>query len=97
MALLASKRLAGGLVRAGDIPGDGIVVVPGVESIDVSDLNTGFLSLNHSAFADRQPLIADLQTLLANKSVEAKHPPDKRIPNYKPFGIDAKKWWKYVK
>jgi esterase/lipase superfamily enzyme len=93
LALAMSKRVAGGLVRAGDVPKQGIVIVPGVESIDISDASTGFFSTNHSAFADRAHLITDMQLLFERSS--DKHPPDIRFPVYLPKGSQQKKWWLY--
>jgi esterase/lipase superfamily enzyme len=48
LAMAASKRVASGLVRAGDVPKAGIVIIPGVESIDISQASTSFFSTNHS-------------------------------------------------
>ena len=93
LALTASKRVAGGLVRAGDVPKEGIVIVPGVESIDISDASTDFFSTNHSTFADRAHLIADMQLLFERNS--DKHPPDMRFRVYQPQGPQLKKWWRY--
>ncbi|MGH2435585.1 MAG: alpha/beta hydrolase [bacterium] len=93
LALMASKRVAGGLVRAGDVPKQGIVIVPGVESIDISDASTSFFSTNHSAFADRAHLIEDMRLLFERSS--EKHPPDLRFPVYQLQGSQPKKWWRY--
>lgn len=93
LALAMSKRVAGGLVRAGDVPKEGIVIVPGVESIDISDASTSFFSMNHSTFADRAHLITDMQLLFERNS--DKHPPDVRFPVYLPQGSQLKKWWRY--
>jgi esterase/lipase superfamily enzyme len=93
LAMTASKRVAGGLVRAGDVPKEGIVIVPGVESIDISDASTSFFSTNHSAFADRAHLIVDMRLMFERTS--DKHPPDTRFPVYLPRGSQPNKWWRY--
>jgi esterase/lipase superfamily enzyme len=95
LAMSASKRVSSGLVRAGDVPKEGIVIVQGIESIDVSDASTAFFSLNHSAFADREHLVTDLQLLF--ERTEGKHPPDVRYKVYRPAGSQPKQWWQYQK
>jgi esterase/lipase superfamily enzyme len=93
LALAMSKRVASGLVRAGDVPQQGIVIVPGVESIDISEASTSFFCMNHSTFADRAHLIEDMRLLFERSS--DKHPPNMRFPVYQPQGLQPKKWWRY--
>lgn len=59
-ALLASKKVHG-YPRAGDTA-EGIVVVPGIETIDASGLDTSFLE--HSYFATAPPVIGDIRRVL---------------------------------
>lgn len=59
-ALLASKQVHG-YPRAGDTA-EGIVVVPGIETIDASGLDTSFLE--HSYFATAPPVISDIRRVL---------------------------------
>jgi esterase/lipase superfamily enzyme len=94
-AMAASKSVAGGLVRAGDVPKTGIVIVPGVESIDISEASTSFFSTNHSTFADRAHLVSDMQLLL--ERAKDKHPPDIRFRVYQTQGTEQKTWWRYRK
>ena len=68
-ALKASKALHGA-PRAGD-SGAGIVVVEGVDTIDVSMLETGFLG--HSYFAENRSVISDLFGLIHDRK-----PPQQR-------------------
>ena len=91
LAMAASKRVTRGLVRAGDVPKDGIIVLPGIESIDVSAANTEFFSTNHSTFADREHLVTDLRLLLERTS--NKHPPDVRSAIYRSAGSKPKQWY----
>lgn len=60
IALLASKKVHG-YPRAGDTA-EGIVVVPGIETIDASGLDTSFLE--HSYFATAPPVISDIRRVL---------------------------------
>jgi esterase/lipase superfamily enzyme len=94
-AMAASKSVAGGLVRAGDVPKQGIVIVSGVESIDISEASTGFFSTNHSTFADRAHLVSDMQLLF--ERAKDKHPPDIRFRVYQTQGEKQKQWWRYRK
>ena len=55
-ALLASKELHGN-PRAGDSGGQ-LVILDGIETIDASDANTGFLG--HSYFAESRDIITDI-------------------------------------
>lgn len=75
-ALLLSKGVHG-YARAGDA-GDKIVVVPPMDTIDASALNTDFLG--HSYFGDHQSVVADIYELLVHA-----HPPAER------FGMKLKK------
>ena len=93
LAMKASKEAARGIVRAGDVPSEGIVIVPGVDSIDISDASTSFLSFNHSTFADRSHIVMDMQLLFERPS--NKRPPDIRFSVFRPEGAQPKQWWRY--
>lgn len=91
-ALMASKKVASGLARAGDVPErEGPLIVAGVETIDVSEANTSFFSVNHSTFADRQHLVEDIRLLLER----GKHPPNERFPIYRVAGTYPRIYWRY--
>lgn len=57
-ALQASARLAG-YTRAGE-GGPNLVVVPGIDTIDASAVDTSLLGLWHSYYADNQSILSDL-------------------------------------
>jgi esterase/lipase superfamily enzyme len=95
LALQLSKNLFARLARAGDIPTEGIVVVPGVESIDVSQTSTSVFKLNHSDFGDRPHLITDMQLMFERQT--QKHPPDVRFPVYHTMGSQPNRWWQYLR
>ncbi len=67
-ALLASKQVHG-YARAGD-SGAGLVVIPGIETVDVSAVETSFLG--HSYYGDNNSIISDLFHLL-HKKLPASH------------------------
>jgi esterase/lipase superfamily enzyme len=64
VALIAARKIRRDVPRAGDITQSGPVIVQGVDTIDVSGVSTDFFSLNHSGYADKGELIADIGKLL---------------------------------
>lgn len=62
-ALIASKKVHG-YSRAGDT-GDSIIVAEGIETIDATGLDTGFL--RHSYFSETQPMLKDIHALALQK------------------------------
>lgn len=75
-ALMISKEVHSGLPRAGEA-GDGIVVLPDLDTIDVSDVDTSLLG--HSYFGESSPVITDMANLLKGL------PPSKRSLILKPY------------
>lgn len=75
-AMAASRRVAGGVPRAGDVPADGPIVIPGIDTIDVTQTSTDVLALNHSSYAEKSALLNDIGLLLQT----GERPPEKRIP-----------------
>ena len=61
--LKASKAVHGGHPRAGD-SGKDLVIVSGIESIDSTNVKTGFLG--HSYFADERSIISDMFYIFKN-------------------------------
>ncbi|MDX2287600.1 MAG: alpha/beta fold hydrolase [Hyphomicrobiaceae bacterium] len=77
-ALNVSGKLSLGKLPAGYIPSSGLpVILQGVDSIDASAVSTDVFGLNHSDFADRRHLLADIALLFRTGS----HPPSKRVAN----------------
>lgn len=70
---LKASMLGWGGARAGHVPAEGPLIVAGVETIDVSAVNTNILG--HSAYADEMKLLIDVGLLL-----KGLHPPRTRIP-----------------
>ena len=65
-ALEASSHVHGGYPRAGNLE-DGVVIAPGLDTIDASDVETSFLA--HSYFAETASVISDL-ILLFDRGLE---------------------------
>jgi esterase/lipase superfamily enzyme len=73
-AMDASRRFAGGVPRAGDVPTDGPLIVQDIDTIDVTATSTDWLALNHSTYAERSALIDDISKLIRT----GERPPEKR-------------------
>lgn len=69
-ALLASKKVHG-YPRAGDT-GDMIVIADGLETIDATGLDTGFL--RHSYFSETQPMLKDIKQLALDNLPASQRP-----------------------
>ena len=90
-ALEASRRFWGGIPRAGDVPPEGPIVVPGIDTIDVTATSTEMLSLNHSGYADKQQLITDMRLLLRT----GVRPPPRRLPEIERVATPRGDFWRY--
>jgi esterase/lipase superfamily enzyme len=91
-ALAASGSFAGGVPRAGDVPAGGPIVLPGLDTIDVTSLGEELFGLNHTVFAAVRSLIDDIGILLR----EGRRAP--RLPQIRPFpeGSKTPQFWRYV-
>jgi len=90
-ALNASRRFHGGVPRAGDVPTEGPLVLPGIDTIDVTAVSTDSFGLNHSGYAENNALINDLQLLIQT----GERPPEKRVPLLEKVGTPAGDYWRY--
>lgn len=93
-ALYASKRLAGNVPRAGDVPHDGPTLVKEVDTIDVTVVGEELFGLGHSPFAQTRPVLNDIALLIST----GLRPPNKRLIEIRgmPEGAVPPKWWRYV-
>ena len=90
-ALMASRRFWGGVARAGDVPEQGPVVVPGIDTIDVTAVSTEILSLNHSGYAQKQQVLDDIRRLLMTGT----RPPDKRFDTLRRVTTEKGDFWRF--
>ncbi len=90
-ALNASRRFHGGVPRAGDVPEGGPVVVPGIDTIDITSASTDALALNHSSYAQNNALLEDIQLLVQS----GERPPEKRSPKLQKIETAKGVYWKY--
>jgi esterase/lipase superfamily enzyme len=94
VALSFSRRFAGGVPRAGDVPaGLGPLIVAGVDTIDVSALSTEYFSLNHSSYAEKTGLLRDIELVLQT----GERPPEMRLPLLQRIKGVAGDYWRYPK
>jgi esterase/lipase superfamily enzyme len=90
-ALGYSARFWGGVPRAGDVPITGPLIIPGVDTIDVTAVSTDALGLNHSGYAENPALLDDVRALVEF----GLRPPDKRIKNVLTVQSSAGTFWRF--
>jgi hypothetical protein len=87
----ASREFAGGVPRAGDVPAEGPVILPGIDTIDVTATSTDLLALNHSVYAEKSALLNDIGLILQT----GERPPDRRIPILQKVRTGHGEFWRY--
>ena len=90
-ALSYSARFWGGVPRAGDIPEGGPLIIPGVDTIDVTAVSTDALGLNHSGYAENPALLNDVKALMEF----GVRPPDKRLKDILAVQSQAGTYWRF--
>jgi esterase/lipase superfamily enzyme len=90
-AMRASRQFAGGVPRAGDVPAEGPVILPGIDTIDVTATSTDLLALNHSVYAEKSALLNDIGLILQT----GERPPDRRIPILQKVRTGRGEFWRY--
>lgn len=91
-AMELSRRLAGGVPRAGDVPPDGPIVLPNLETIDVSAVGDDIFGLNHNVFAGSRDVLEDISALL-----RFNEPPPRLIQiRAVPAPPATPRYWRYV-
>jgi esterase/lipase superfamily enzyme len=78
--------------RAGDVPAAGPLIVPGVDTIDITAASTDAFALNHSGYAQNNHLLDDIGKLISS----GLRPPDARLPNLKRVTTDRGDYWRYT-
>lgn len=90
-ALIVSRSFYGGIPRAGDVPPTGPLVLPGIDTIDVSAASMDSLGLNHSGYAENNALLQDIAALIAT----GVRPPKLRTPALEEIATDNGAYWRY--
>jgi esterase/lipase superfamily enzyme len=90
-ALIVSRNFWGHY-RAGDVPAGGPLVLPGIDTIDVTAASTDVFALNHSGYAQNSQLLDDIGELIET----GKRPPELRI--LKPVRVPTEHgpYWRYA-
>ena len=78
--------------RAGDVPAAGPLIVPGIETIDVTAASTDSFALNHSGYAENNDLLQDIGKLI----LSGLRPPDQRLPALKRTPSSKGDFWRYT-
>jgi esterase/lipase superfamily enzyme len=78
--------------RAGDVPASGPLIVPGIETIDVTAASTDSFALNHSGYAENNDLLQDIGKLI----LSGLRPPDQRLPALKRTPSPKGDYWRYA-
>jgi esterase/lipase superfamily enzyme len=78
--------------RAGDVPANGPMIVPGIDTIDVTAASTDVFAFNHSGYAENNDLLQDIGKLIQS----GVRPPDVRLPNLKRVNTDRGDYWRYT-
>jgi esterase/lipase superfamily enzyme len=88
-----SRTLAGGIPRAGDVPADGPIILPNVETIDVTAVGEDIFGLNHNVFAASRDVMEDISALLRLNQ------PPPRLTQIRavPGPPSAPRYWRYVR
>ena len=90
-ALIVSRSFWGHY-RAGDVPAGGPLVLPGVDTIDVTAAGTDAFAINHSGYAQNTDLLKDIGELIET----GKRPPEDRILKHERVTTDHGAYWRYA-
>ena len=90
-ALLVSRNFWGHY-RAGDVPANGPLVLPGIDTIDVTAASTDAFAINHSGYAQNNDLLKDIGELIET----GKRPPEDRHMKPDRVPTDHGAYWRYA-
>jgi esterase/lipase superfamily enzyme len=79
--------------RAGDVPAAGPIILPRLDTIDVTAIGDEFLGLNHTEFATDRSLIEDIKLLIDDRK------PSPRLGQIRPAPAApaARTYWRFTK
>ena len=89
-ALAVSKRLAGNIARAGDVPIGGPIVLPDIDSIDMTAI--GDELLGHATYAQQRSVLNDVALAILGR-----RPPHTRLVEIRgvPEGSESPLYWRF--
>jgi esterase/lipase superfamily enzyme len=93
-ALQASKRIAGDIARAGDVPAQGPIVLNDIDSIDVTPIGAEIFGLGHGHYAQNRSVLNDIGLVIRSGA----RPPNARLVEIRgmPIGQQPPSWWRYA-
>jgi esterase/lipase superfamily enzyme len=91
-AMEVSRAVAGGIPRAGDVPADGPVVLPAMETIDVTAVGGDIFGLNHNVFAASRDVMEDISAMLRLGLPSPRLMQIRAVPD----PPSAQRYWRYV-
>jgi len=90
-ALIVSRNFWGSY-RAGDVPPAGPLILPGIDTIDVTAASTDAFAINHSGYAANNRLLTDIAELLKT----GLRPPEMRALKPGKVTTNTGDYWRYV-
>lgn len=90
-ALAFSRRVNGGVPRAGDVPESGPIVMQGIDTIDATATSMDSVGINHSGYAENNALLDDIGKLVS----AGVRPPGVRLPKLESVETDNGTYWRY--
>lgn len=90
-ALSFSRRVNGGIPRAGDVPEEGPIVMEGIDTIDATATSMDSVGINHSGYAENNALLEDIGKLVS----AGIRPPGIRLPSLERIETDKGPYWRY--
>lgn len=90
-ALQVSRRVNGGVPRAGDVPATGPIIMSGVDTIDATATSMDSLGINHAGYAENVVLLRDIGKLIQT----GQRPPRARVPELEEVTSAAGLYWRY--
>ncbi|KUO55424.1 MAG: hypothetical protein APF80_06585, partial [Alphaproteobacteria bacterium BRH_c36] len=90
-ALSFSRRVNGGIPRAGDVPEGGPIVMGGIDTIDATATSMDSVGINHSGYAENNALLEDIGKLVS----AGIRPPGTRLPKLERVETDKGPYWRY--
>ena len=89
--LKEQRRIVGGVARAGDRGAGGPLLLPGIDTIDMTGADQQIIKLNHSSYADAESITQDVALLLQL----GERPPDRRLPILQRISGPAGDYWRF--
>jgi len=90
-ALAFSRRVNGGVPRAGDVPEGGPIVMDGIDTIDATATSMDSVGINHSGYAENNALLEDIGRLVS----AGIRPPGVRLPKLESVETEKGTYWRY--